>query len=90
MTCALAGHAVDGSTFLLRHEILRPDGKLDARVTTAGRWLNLAECKLVAPQSTRLSAMKSLEKTGDFMVLPSSMKTPVDRALSAPVLLRMS
>jgi acyl-CoA thioester hydrolase len=74
VTYALAGHALDGSRFLLRHEIFRPDAKLSARVTSAGGWLNLADRKLVAPPPTLLSAMNSLEKTSDFIVLPSSIK----------------
>jgi len=77
VTYALAGQALDGSRFLLRHEIFRPDGKLSARVTSAGGWLNLAERKLVVPPPTLLSVMNSLEKTGDFMVLPSSIKARV-------------
>jgi len=74
VTYALAGHALDGSRFLLRHEIFRPDGKLSARVTSAGGWLNLVERKLVVPPPALLSAMNSLEKTSDFTVLPSSIK----------------
>jgi acyl-CoA thioester hydrolase len=74
VTYALAGHAVDGSRFLLRHEIFRPDGKLSARVTSAGGWLNLDERRLVAPPPALLAAMNSLEKTSDFSVLPSSLK----------------
>jgi acyl-CoA thioester hydrolase len=77
VTYALAGHALDGSRFLLRHEIFRPDGKLSARVTSAGGWLNLADRKLVAPPPPLLSAMNSLEKTSDFVVLPSSIKARV-------------
>ena len=77
VTYALAGHALDGSRFLLRHEIFRPDGKLSARVTSAGGWLDLAERKLIVPPPTLLSAMNSLEKTSDFMVLPSSIKARV-------------
>jgi len=77
VTYALAGQALDGSRFLLRHEIFRPDGKLSARVTSTGGWLNLAERKLVVPPPTLLSVMNSLEKTGDFMVLPSSIKARV-------------
>lgn len=77
VTYALAGHAVDGSRFLLRHEIFRPDGELSARVTSAGGWLNLAERKLIAPPPALLAAMNSLEKTSDFIVLPSSIKTRV-------------
>jgi acyl-CoA thioester hydrolase len=74
VTYALAGHALDGSRFLLRHEIFRSDGKLSARVTSAGGWMNLGERKLIAPPPTLLSAMNSLEKTSDFIVLPSSIK----------------
>ena len=74
MTYALAGHASDGSRFLLRHEIFRPDGQLSARVTSAGGWMNLDERKLVVPPTSLLSAMNLLEKTGDFVVLPSSIK----------------
>ncbi len=77
ITYALAGHAPDGSRFLLRHEIFRADGQLAARVTSAGGWLSLAERKLVVPPPALLSAMNSLEKTSDFVVLPSSIKTPV-------------
>ncbi len=75
ITYALAGQSSDGSRFLLRHEIFRADGKLSARVTSAGGWLNLAERKLIAPPAALLSAMNSLERTGDFAVLPSSIKT---------------
>ena len=67
VTYALAGHALDGSRFLLRHEIFRPDGKLSARVTSAGGWLDLADRKLVAPPPTLLSAMNSLERTSDSL-----------------------
>lgn len=74
VTYALAGHSADGSRFLLRHEIFRPDGKLSARVTSTGGWLDLAARKLIAPPPALLSAMNSLEKTSDFIDLPSSIK----------------
>ena len=73
-TYALAGHADDGTRFLLRHEIFRPDGKLSARVTSAGGWLDLNERKLIAPPPALLAAMNLLERTSDFVVLPSSTK----------------
>lgn len=72
---ALAGHAPDGSRFLLRHEIFRSDGKLAGRVTSAGGWLDLAARKLIAPPPALFAAMNELEKTGDFVELPSSVKT---------------
>jgi acyl-CoA thioester hydrolase len=77
VTYALAGHALDGSRFLLRHEIFRPDGNLSARVTSAGGWLNLDKRKLVVPPPKLLAVMNSLEKTSDFQVLPSSIKARV-------------
>jgi acyl-CoA thioester hydrolase len=74
VTYAIAGHALDGSRWLLRHEIFRPDGQLSARVTSSGGWLDLNIRKLVAPPPALLSAMNALEKTSDFIVLPSSLK----------------
>jgi acyl-CoA thioester hydrolase len=74
ITYALSGHAPDGSRFLLRHEIFRPDGKLSARVTSAGGWLDLAERKLIVPPPALLAAMNALERTSDFVVMPSSIK----------------
>jgi acyl-CoA thioester hydrolase len=74
VTYALAGHAPDGRRFLLRHEIFRSDGKLSARVTSAGGWLHLVERKLVEPPPLLLSAMNSLEKTSDFVVLRSGLR----------------
>ena len=74
VTLALAGHALDGSRFLFRNEIFRLDGKLSARVTSAGGWLNLAERRLMVPPPTLFAAMDSLERTADFVELPSSIK----------------
>jgi acyl-CoA thioester hydrolase len=71
---ALAGHSEDGSRFMLRHEIFRADGKLAARVTSTGGWLDLAMRKLVVPPPALLAAMKLLERTSDFSELPSSMR----------------
>jgi acyl-CoA thioester hydrolase len=56
----------------LRHEIFREDGKLAARVSSAGGWLDLAARKLIAPPPALLAAMNLLERTSDFVVLPSS------------------
>ena len=74
VTYALAGHALDGSRFFLRHEIFRPDGELSARVLSAGGWLNLDKRKIVAPPPALFAAMDSLERTDDFVVLASSVR----------------
>jgi acyl-CoA thioester hydrolase len=72
VTLALAGLSEDGSRFQLRNEIFSLDGKLCARVTSAGGWLDLTARKLVVPPDALLQAMKLLPQTSDFAVLSSS------------------
>ena len=74
VTLAMAGLSPDGSRFVLRNEIFCKGGKLCARVTSAGGWLDLAARRLVAPPDALLAALKSLPTTADFTVLPSSVK----------------
>ena len=69
-----AGLAEDGSRFLIRNEFYKSDGKLCARVTSAGGWLDLAARKLIPPPDALLQAMRTLQKTDDFRVLTSSIK----------------
>ena len=69
-----AGLADDGSRFLIRNEFYRADGKLAARVTSSGGWLNLESRKLIVPPDALFKAMQSLPKTEDFQVLASSIK----------------
>ena len=74
VTLALAGLAADGSRFLMRNEFRRGgDGKLAARVTSAGGWLDLSARKLAAPPDALLGALLSLARTDDFQDLPSSL-----------------
>ena len=74
VTLAIAGLSTDGSRFVLRDDILRPDGTLCARVTSAGGWLDLAARKLVAPPAPLLAALQSLPRTDDFTALPSVLR----------------
>ena len=74
VTLAVAGLSPDGSRFVLRNEILRPDGTLCARVTSAGGWLDLAARKLVAPPAPLLAALQSLPRTLDFAALPPGVR----------------
>ena len=74
VTLAMAAGAEDGSRFLMRNEFLRADGKLAARVTSTGGWLDLPTRKLVAPPAALLRALASLSRTDDYRVLPSSLK----------------
>jgi len=74
VTLAVAGLSEDGSRWLMRNEFLRADGKLCARVTSAGGWLGLAARRLVAPPPGLLQALRSLPRTDDFQPLTTSLK----------------
>jgi acyl-CoA thioester hydrolase len=74
VTLSLAGLADDGSRWILRSDIVRPDGKLAARVNSTGGWLDLTERKLIAPPAALMATRQSLVKTDDFQELPSSVK----------------
>ncbi len=74
ITVLLAGLAEDGSRFSIRNEIWREDGKLIARVTSTGGWLDLATRKLIVPPDALLAALRSLSPAEDFQVLASSIK----------------
>jgi acyl-CoA thioester hydrolase len=74
VTCALAGLSSDGSRWRVRQEILRPDGRVCARVTSTGGWLDMLSRKLVTPSEAMLSVLNGLERTEDFSVLSSSIK----------------
>nr|WP_245729753.1 thioesterase family protein [Pseudomonas benzenivorans] len=66
--------AADGSRFRMRNEFRRPDGKLAARVTSTGGWLDLGARKLTVPPAALLAALDTLARSDDFEVLPSSLK----------------
>ena len=74
ITLMLAGLAEDGSRFSIRNELWREDGKLIARVTSTGGWLDLTSRKLVVPPEALLAALRSLAQTDDFQILASSIK----------------
>ena len=75
MTLELAGMAPDGSRFRLRNEILTGgDGKLAARITSEGGWLDLARRKLIAPPADLLEALSAMPQAVEFECLPSSIR----------------
>ena len=74
VTYTQAGLSEDGSRFLIRNEFYKANGKLSARVTSAGGWLDLTTRKLIVPPDALFQAMQTLEKTDDFQVLASSIK----------------
>lgn len=74
VTLSVAGLAEDGSRWIIRNEFFRPDGKLAARVTSAGGWLDLSVRKLVTAPAGLLEVLKELPRTGDFQQLPSNIR----------------
>ena len=69
VTVAAAGFSEDGSRFMIRNEFYRPDGKLAARLTSSGTWLDLAKRKVTIPPKELIAAMKSLPRTDDYKEL---------------------
>lgn len=74
VTLAVAGLSPDGSRWMLRSDIMRPDGKLAARITSTGGWLDLAARKLVPPPPALMATWQALSKTEDFQELATSIK----------------
>jgi len=74
VTLSLAGLAEDGSRWILRSDIIRPNGKLAARVNSTGGWLDLAARKLITPPAALMATWQVLDQTEDFQELPSSIK----------------
>jgi acyl-CoA thioester hydrolase len=71
-TLLLAGLSEDASRMRLRNEFYRDDGKLAARITTTGGWLNLFERKLIAPPEKLAQALRQLVRSDDYEELPKS------------------
>jgi acyl-CoA thioester hydrolase len=74
VTLGVAGLSPDGSRWMLRSDIIRPDGKLAARITSTGGWLDLGARKLVVPPPALMATWQSLGKTEDFQELATSIK----------------
>jgi acyl-CoA thioester hydrolase len=73
-TLAIAGLSPDGSRFIIQNEFYRPDGKLAARVTSTGGWMDLNARKLTVPPGELLKALGSLPLTDNYRELGSSIK----------------
>lgn len=71
VTLLLAGASEDGSRFRLRNEFLTPEGKLAARVTSTGAWLDIGARKLTAAPPALGALVLSLERSDDFAAIGS-------------------
>ena len=71
ITLALAGLSPDAARFRLCNEFFRGDGRLAARLTSLGGWLDLAERRLITPPEALAGALRALARTDDFEDLPA-------------------
>ena len=74
VTLQMGGLSDDGSRFIMVNECFKPDGRLGARLRSYGGWLDLEARALMAPPPGLLTALQSLGRTDDFVVLDSSVK----------------
>jgi acyl-CoA thioester hydrolase len=58
----LGGLSPDGTRFRVRNQFFRHDGRLAARVTSTGGWMDLARRKLTVPPESILAALRSLPR----------------------------
>jgi acyl-CoA thioester hydrolase len=65
----LAGLSEDAARWRLRHEFVRADGVLSARIRTDGAWLDLTSRKLAVPPPEVARDFGSLHHTEDFEVI---------------------
>ena len=72
ITLQSAGLSEDATRFKIRNDFFREDGKLAASLTTTGGWLGFETRKLIVPPKKLANAMRSLARTDDFEVFPSS------------------
>ncbi len=75
ITLQSAGLSEDATRFKIRNDFFREDGKLAASLTTTGGWLGFETRKLIVPPKKLANAMRSLARTDDFEVFPSSVKS---------------
>jgi len=74
ITLTLAGLSADASHFSLRNEFFKSDGKLAARLSSTGGWLDLSARRLTVPPPVIIQALTSLIRTADCVALESSVK----------------
>jgi acyl-CoA thioester hydrolase len=78
----LAGISSDGSSWILQHEIMKPNGKKSAILRIEGGWLDLQHRRLVAPPNTITDIWKNLEPAEGYTQLPSRVQNRYSRESS--------
>ncbi len=65
------GLSIDGARFILCNDFYREDNVQSAALVTKGGWLDLRERRLAIPPDALRIALENLERTEDFVELPS-------------------
>ena len=76
VTLLLAGSSEDGSRFRLRNEFWSESGKLVARLTSLGGWIDLRLRRVLAPPAALAEALGRLNRSDDFEYLPPCRANP--------------
>ncbi len=71
MQLRCGGLSQDGARFIVCNDFYREDDVHAAALVTKGGWLNLRERRLTAPPEALRQALEALERTADFIELPS-------------------
>ena len=74
VTLYTSGMAENGSRFRLHNDFYAASGKLAAKVTSTGGWLDLVNRKLVAPPQELFELMSKMPKSEHYEVLTASVK----------------
>lgn len=74
VTLAIAAMSEDGSRWSMQNEF-HCDGKLAARVTSEGGWLDLKARRFAIPPPELLIALRTLPRTESFQSLPSRIRS---------------
>ena len=65
------GLSPDGARFKVKHDLTRADGKLAARVTLLGGWMDLHTRRLAPPPEALADLLRALARGEGFEVLPN-------------------
>jgi acyl-CoA thioester hydrolase len=65
------GLSPDGARFRLQHEVVREDGKLSARVTVDGGWMDLHTRRLAPPPAALADLLRNAPRGGSWEELPN-------------------
>jgi len=66
------GLSPDGTRFKVSHELVREDGKVAARVTLLGGWMDLRTRRLAPPPVALADLLRAVPRPGAFEELPNA------------------